>query len=236
MSRYPHPRWYRWLCYLSAGVVAWTIRLWFVTCRVTVIGKDETNGEPLPQQSRSVLYTSWHRGLLYFVYHFRNRQGAIIASRSMAGEFISALLVHLGLVPIRGSSKKGQIDKGGHEALLQMEEYLRRGGSGGSVTDAPHGPAHVSKVGIVVLSQRTGVPIVPVMWAANRYHRFGTWDRMILPYPFSRIVFYYGTPMTVPQEATREEVETIRAELSDRLNRMMAEADQFFSSDSGKER
>lgn len=226
-SHYPHVWWYRALCYIASWPLSVIAHLLFATCQVTVIGKE--NDDPFLRKNLPVLYTSWHSGLLYFVYHFRNRKGVIIASRSMSGELIVAILNRMGLKAARGSSKKKHINKGGKEALLKMEEYVNQGYSGGIVTDAPRGPIYESKVGIIVLSQRTGTPIIPIIWEAKNCHRFNSWDRTMLPYPFSKIIFYYGEPIFVSKEATREEIEKIRMQLTNTLNGMKKEADNYFS-------
>ena len=95
--------------------------------------------------------------------------------------------------------------------------------------DAPRGPAHVSKIGIVIASRMAGVPIVPVMWSADRFWRLNSWDRTIIPKPFSRIVFMYGGELIqVPRKASREECEAYRQMLDDTLNRLMERADRYF--------
>ena len=97
------------------------------------------------------------------------------------------------------------------------------------MVDAPRGPAHVSKIGIIIASRMAGVPIVPMMWSADRYWRLKSWDRTIIPKPFSRIVFLYGNNLIeVPGKASREECETYRQQLDDTLNSLMEQTDNFF--------
>ena len=58
---------------------------------------------------------------------------------------------------------------------------------------------------------------------------FASWDRFMVPYPFSRGIFLWGTPIAVSPDATAIEMEQTRAQLEETLNRMTLEADQAVS-------
>jgi lysophospholipid acyltransferase (LPLAT)-like uncharacterized protein len=58
---------------------------------------------------------------------------------------------------------------------------------------------------------------------------FASWDRFILPYPFSRGIFLWGEPITVSPTATASELEQKRVELEETLNRMTLEAENAVS-------
>jgi len=192
------------------------------TCRITVIGKE--NEDQFLRQGKPSLFVSWHQGLLYYVYHFRNRDGIIMVSRSKDGEIIARVLKLFGFQSARGSSSRG-----GKEALQVMIETINDTQcSGGLVADAPRGPFGVAKIGIVKLAKDTGLPLIPVMWWADRKIMFKSWDKTLLPLPFSRIVFFYETPIYVPREASDERLEEIRAELTDQLNEMHKRAREYF--------
>jgi lysophospholipid acyltransferase (LPLAT)-like uncharacterized protein len=192
------------------------------TCRITVIGKE--NEDQFLRQGKPTLFVSWHQGLLYYAYHFRNRDGLVMVSRSKDGEIIARLLKLFGFQSARGSSSRG-----GKEALEVMIETINRTRcSGGITADAPRGPFGVAKFGIIKLAKETGLPLIPVMWWADRKIMFNSWDKTLLPMPFSRIIFFYDPPVLVPPEASRERMEEIRAELTDRLNEMHRRVQEYF--------
>jgi hypothetical protein len=98
------------------------------------------------------------------------------------------------------------------------------------VVDAPRGPAHVSKIGIITAARMTGLPILALMWSADRSWRINSWDRTIIPKPFSRIVLAYAENLiSIPRRASRKEMETMRQLLDDTLNRLMYQTDHFFT-------
>jgi lysophospholipid acyltransferase (LPLAT)-like uncharacterized protein len=76
----------------------------------------------------------------------------------------------------------------------------------------------------------TGLPILTLMWSADRIWRLNSWDRTIIPKPFSRIVLSYADHLIwIPRRASREEMESMRQRLDDTLNRLMYQTDHFFT-------
>jgi lysophospholipid acyltransferase (LPLAT)-like uncharacterized protein len=65
-----------------------------------------------------------------------------------------------------------------------------------------------------------------VAFGASRARRIGSWDRTLVPFPFSRGVYVYGEPIFVPRDAADEEIERRRAELEETLDRLTDEADR----------
>jgi lysophospholipid acyltransferase (LPLAT)-like uncharacterized protein len=67
------------------------------------------------------------------------------------------------------------------------------------------------------------------MWWARRKIVFSSWDRTLLPLPFTRIVFFYEPPIFVPPDSTNEQMEKMRADLTEQLNRMHRQAREYFA-------
>ena len=210
--------------YLFGWLTRLLFALLFITCRVTVKGQEIVEKYRENHPGKGLLYASWHRGLMFFIYYFRFKDCVVMASASKDGELAAHATKRHGWIVVRGSSSYR-----GSEALREMVPYIKKGYRGGLVVDAPRGPAHVSKIGTIIASRMAGVPIVPMMWGADRYWRLKSWDRTIIPKPFSRIVLLYGNNLIeVPGKASREECETYRQQLDDTLNNLMEQTDNFF--------
>jgi lysophospholipid acyltransferase (LPLAT)-like uncharacterized protein len=216
--------------YAGFVIFGWISRiittLLFSTCRVEVIGQEIEQEYMAKNPGKGLLYASWHRGLIFFVYFYRSLDFVVMASASKDGELAAQATKRHGWIPIRGSSTSR-----GSTALREMLPYFKKGHRGGLVVDAPQGPPHVSKIGIIALARRTQLPIVPVMWSADRYWQLNSWDHTMIPKPFSRIVFLYDDRLIhVPPKATREECEGYRMQLDETLNRMMSQTDTHYES------
>lgn len=58
---------------------------------------------------------------------------------------------------------------------------------------------------------------------------FGSWDRFVVPYPFSRGIFLWGAPIVVPRDLDEMSLEAKRLELETTLNNLTAQADAIMA-------
>ena len=179
---------------------------------------------------QQALYTTWHCHLLFPLFYVRHYEGqlpplVLMASPSRDGEFIAEVARGLGFAISFGSRRKG-----GVQALQQMAGYYRRGYSCGLIADGSRGPARIAQNGPLYLARITNGPIVPLAVAASRRKIFQTWDRFVLPLPFSRLALLVGEPLHVPPEARGAALEALRQELEARLNGLFHQAVHYFPS------
>jgi lysophospholipid acyltransferase (LPLAT)-like uncharacterized protein len=162
----------------------------------------------------------WHEQLVLMpCFEWWPPRVCIMISQHRDGELIARAVRPLGIEAVRGSSTRG-----GRGALRKILEAYEEGASLAWTPDGPRGPRRVAKTGVVHTARATGALIVPVGAAARRGRRLGSWDRMVLPWPGTKIAFVVGTPIAVPRDATPEAIETARATLESALQRASADA------------
>ncbi len=211
-------------CWIIGWVGKIVATLLFMTCRVQEFGKEIETDYFRRNKGKGLLITSWHRGLMHFIYYYRNQGVVVMASASRDGELANQVCKRFGCITVRGSNTKR-----GSKALKELQALVERGHMGGVVCDAPTGPPYISKIGMIILAKRTGLPILPVMWYAERCWRIKSWDRSIIPRPFSKIVYLFDKEFIyVPADASQEECETYRKLLDERLRCLMYQTDHFF--------
>ncbi len=115
-----------------------------------------------------------------------------MVSASRDGEYLARLAEQFGFETVRGSRNKK-----GVQGLKAMLRAVQNGNSAAIVADGSQGPPKIVQAGAILLAARTGAPIIPMIFAASRYFTINSWDRTIIPKPFSRIDFYYGEPLFV---------------------------------------
>jgi lysophospholipid acyltransferase (LPLAT)-like uncharacterized protein len=158
----------------------------------------------------------WHYSTYYILQRgVGHRSVVAMVSASSDGEYVARLLERLGHATVRGSRGRG---KQGYKALLEMAQWMTRGKMAAIVADGSQGPARIAQPGAIILASRTGAPILPTAWAADRYYVFNSWDRSILPKPFARIYLSHAEPLWVAPKIRGQELEDKRLELEDRLN------------------
>jgi lysophospholipid acyltransferase (LPLAT)-like uncharacterized protein len=82
------------------------------------------------------------------------------------------------------------------------------------------------QAGVIHLARLTGAPLFPASYAAARFVQLGSWDRLIIPLPFSRAVVVVGEPLVVPRSADAAEIERLRLDLESKLNRVTEDAER----------
>ncbi|MBU1564951.1 MAG: hypothetical protein KJ630_04900, partial [Proteobacteria bacterium] len=112
----------------------------------------------------------------------------------------------------------------GVEGLKTLFRAIRSGDNCALVADGSQGPPRIAQPGAILLASRTGAPVVPMLWSADRYYTVRSWDKTVMPKPFSRIDYYYGEPIFVPTELKADRLEEYRLLLEQRLNALYAEA------------
>jgi lysophospholipid acyltransferase (LPLAT)-like uncharacterized protein len=208
---------------LITTLAAMVVNAWFSTCRVRI--PDQEGHRRFVLSETSGVGATWHRGAIFAVWFFRKLHPLILFSRSKDGELIAEFARRLGVVPVRGSSSRG-----GREALREMVRFFSQPGvrRAGTVMDGPRGPRYVAKMGMIALAKLAGVPFVPVMvsaWPAITLKN--TWDRTMIPLPFSKVVVLYGDPIHIPRDARGPALEALRLEVEKRLNDMRRQADRI---------
>ncbi|MBI4641660.1 MAG: lysophospholipid acyltransferase family protein [Candidatus Tectomicrobia bacterium] len=190
------------------------------TLRVTLINQEVE--QSLRAKGGGIIYTSWHGRILYFIYHYRNLQASVLVSQSRDGELLTTFLRSFNFQAIRGSSSKG-----GREAFKALVSILKEGNHVGIIPDGPRGPRYVVQEGIIRLAHLTGAPILPLAYGARRKKTVSSWDRCLIPYPFTKVVVIYGEPIYVSRVADHSALEGKRAELEVALKRITERADRL---------
>jgi lysophospholipid acyltransferase (LPLAT)-like uncharacterized protein len=196
------------------------IDLLFLTIRIDSIGFEKV----IPAiASKKVIGAFWHSRILLISYLFRGWNAAILVSASKDGEYVARVIEKQGHEPIRGSTSKG-----GLRALAAMIRCLNQGRPGVVIPDGPQGPRFKVQPGVITLAKKTGCAILPISYSAKRIKVFNSWDRFILPYPFTNCRVIYGKLLYVPKDADREAELKCRMQLEMELRRITEDADTYF--------
>jgi lysophospholipid acyltransferase (LPLAT)-like uncharacterized protein len=170
-----------------------------------------------------VIYTIWHGQILLMPYLYGRRLRIhALTSRSRDGEILARFIQGFGFTVVRGSSSRG-----GVRALLTLARAVRDEAADiVIVPDGPRGPRHVAQGGAVMLAKMTGVPMIPVAFAASAKTVLKSWDAFIIPRPFARATVLFGAPIVVPRDADEDVLEAKRRELETALTDLTAAADR----------
>ncbi len=158
----------------------------------------------------------WHNRLLLLPFvikgYLPQRRGAALISGSRDGALLADLVERFDFEVVRGSSSRK-----GASAIRQLAEVIAKGKDVVITPDGPRGPAYEAGQGIVFLAQQSGAGIVPINMEYSSCWRARSWDRFILPKPFSRVRVIFGPPHRVAPTASDEEFERERLRLQNAM-------------------
>jgi lysophospholipid acyltransferase (LPLAT)-like uncharacterized protein len=212
---------------LAPSIVAAIVRVISWTLRFEVVCEPGAVPASIPATG---IYCFWHRCTLPCTYYFRNFHGTILVSRSFDGELIARTLAMFGFYTVRGSSSRG-----GVSGLLQLKSVIDAGKPVVFTADGPRGPIYQTKMGPVKLAQLTAAPIGSFYLLPQRAWVVNSWDKFLVPKPFSRVVVSWGPYVAAPDgDASDEALEATRQELNKALECARRNAEGHFVLGAGR--
>jgi len=189
------------------------LQLWARTLRFEIDDRAGVVGAPPDPRYIGAL---WHNRLLLLPHVIQRflpqRKGAALISASRDGALLADLVQRFGFDVVRGSSSRKGVG-----AMLQLAEVMANGRDAVITPDGPRGPAYRAGGGIVFLAQKSGAAVVPINMEYSSHWRLKSWDRFILPRPFSTVRVIFGAPHAVPPTQTDEAFESERIRLQNAM-------------------
>ncbi len=191
-----------WKTRFLAALISGLVRLIGATVRTRIVNEAVMNDAiaRANEQNGAILVT-WHGRTLLPIHRFRGRGYWALISLSRDGELQAENFKRFGFRVVRGST--------GRRGVLATRETLAALKAGGVLAftpDGPRGPTHKAQPGVVYFAQKNGCPIIPVGIAAYPRWQMRSWDRYLIPKPFSRACWVVSDPVFVGPDDDLQEV------------------------------
>lgn len=201
------------LAALLGRLVAGYLRLCNATTHWTKVGHQDLQ---VALAQGPVVLVLWHEFSLMAPVHWPVKHGQLSSLRdtSPIGMVSGAVQARFGLDPMAMSAKMSN-----RAASREILRRVQQGKSIGLTGDGPLGPVHVVKDAALDWARATGCPVFVYAYATRRHKILKTWDRMVLPLPFTRGVSVYHRWQTmVPRRADDAAMAGLRADLKQALD------------------
>jgi len=166
------------------------------------------------KQDKSIILCSWHQNIMmlpftinYFSKHNKNYQYSGLASKHKDGKMVAKFIGNFGIKTISGSSRnKANIDRGINvSSFRDIFKILKQKQQCFAITpDGPRGPAKKISGHVVNISHISKCPIVCFSYNASKKITLDTWDKFIIPLPFSTIDLYFSEPIELDFKKSNE--------------------------------
>jgi lysophospholipid acyltransferase (LPLAT)-like uncharacterized protein len=187
------------------------MKLWSLTLRYEV---EDRCGITQPENPcEPVIFALWHNRIfsippIWWKTGGNSRKSLVLTSASKDGAILSAAMAVFGLGAIRGSSSRRAV-----AALIGMKRALKEGFDICITPDGPRGPRYSFHPGVIKLAESSAAPIVPIHASFSSAWRLKSWDRMVIPKPFSRVHVIFDEMLVVPPKLGEAAFESFREQL-----------------------
>lgn len=207
----------RWLVPRLVPLIYLIVRTLGLTVRINAIGWDRYK-----QSDASYIFAGWHGQTLLPANFFKGMGLWTIISQSRDGEMQNRIFQKFGFRTIRGSSSRG-----GVAAAIESIKVLKAGGKMAFTVDGPRGPSGIVQEGVVMIAMKSGAQVVPCGVSARRRKLARSWDRYMIPKPFTQAVILFGDALRIEPKSTPEQQEEFRLRVEAAIHRCQAEADRL---------
>lgn len=196
-------------------VAAFAMKLWSITLRYNV---NDQNGVVQPDiDPKPVIFALWHNRIFTMPPIWqrtggKNRSTVVLTSASRDGTTLAKSMEAFGIGSIRGSSSRRAL-----AALIGMKNALLEGKDVCVTPDGPKGPRYRVQPGLLKIAQSTGSDIIPIHILYSSAWRLSSWDRFVIPKPFSKVIVTFDKPISIPKNLSEADFETARLNLENSL-------------------
>ena len=188
------------------------IRLIGSTLRVAISYEE---GAQKTLEERPLVASFWHSCIIPATYICRGLGVRVMSSYSYDGEYMGRIIQKFGYIAVKGSSSRNPV-----KALLGLRRALQDGWTVAFTLDGPRGPRHKVKPGPVGLGRSSGLPLTTFHVGVDKAWVLNSWDHMVIPKPFSRVLIRFGKLIQVPEDAEDRDLARYNDELQATLDRV----------------
>ena len=198
------------------------VRSWIITILYRYMPEAINYDPNQPNFKNRYIYIFWHENLLMPAYHYGNPNINVLISNHSDGEMIAQACTHLGFSLVRGSSTRGGI-----EAIRNMVKLSKAGGHIAITPDGPKGPRGVIQQGVIYLAAKSGLPIIPMGFAYSSVKRAKSWDKFVIPNPFSKVIMVTTPEIHIPADINKDSLQQHLTHVQNEIDRATAIAESI---------
>lgn len=174
-------------------------------------------------KEQSIILIGWH-GRAMMLPYFWNKKHPLNALVSLHhdGRLIAGFLEKFGLGTIGGSSSNNALG-----SARDLMHSLQDGISISIIPDGPKGPNMKLGKSPIYYAQKTGKPIFAATYSiAKSKIAHKSWDKMMLPVPFSKGIYEIIGPYYIDEKATEDQLQAWQTKIENDLNNATHNMDQ----------
>lgn len=165
--------------------------LLYRTCQIEVNGVENLHQS---KEKGPCILMLWHNRMIMVPYSLWHYAADYIYTCVISNSRDGDLLAAMANVYKQGRSLRVP-HNARHKALRAMIQRVQKGEILMLTPDGPRGPRYKVKPGITFTAKASGAYVIPFSWSASKFWQLKSWDGLIFPKPFSKIIVEFGTPI-----------------------------------------
>jgi len=219
-----------WINKMGGLAVATVSRFWMRSLDYRAAFYDPTVDPVHPNFSGPAIFLFWHEYIPFLFYLRGNCQISMLLSRHQDAEWLSQAARHMGFSTVRGSTNRG-----GAQALRQLQQQTQGKLNLAITPDGPRGPRRRLAPGAIFLSSKLQIPLIAVGLGYDSLRRLSTWDQFAVPRLCSRARAIASPAIQIPPDLERGEIETYREQVEQVMNSLTNAAENWAQTGRGME-
>ena len=168
--------------------------------------------DQLKTSGQNVIFAVWHQATFVMFFLYRYQKACVVTTPEPRGKVLAKVAAWMGYLNITLPLQSDNLEAA--RGFIQMLKTIKKGHDAVIAVDGPGGPPFEVKPGIFFLSEKSGIPIIPIgVSAPRKLSLWWRWDRYFIPLPFSTIKIKVGLPLK-PPENSRSDLHTQLTSLS----------------------
>ncbi len=144
-----------------------------------------------------VLIAFWHNRIAFGMHILKKYDNVFaLVSSHTDGKIITDVIRAMNYGVIEGSTNRNPT-----RAVRSIINSLELGNKIVITPDGPRGPAHKINSSITKIAYKYNKPLIPISCMATKYFTLNSWDKMMIPKPFGKIVVTIGSSIILSGNA-----------------------------------
>ncbi len=203
---------------LVSGIIFVYLKFAYLTSKWHFVMPKDLDEKKIDNEN-GLFFAIWHNRLAYSMYIFGNYKNTFaLTSPHSDGKIIGKLVLMMNHKIIQGSTNKNS-----NSAIKEIIKQITNGGKIVVTPDGPRGPIYKNGSVITKIASKYNKKLIPVSCHTSSYFELKSWDKMMIPKPFSKITVVLGKPLELSGDDDRD-----RLLLEKKLNNLTFEAKCFY--------
>jgi len=210
-----------WVQYVISFLIYLYLQLVYYTSKKQIIYEKGFDYKKFT--TNPAIYAFWHNRLAMMPFARPKKVKVnVLISDHRDGKIIAKTMKIFNFNIISGSSTRNS-----YNAIKNIIKFSKLNQTIVITPDGPKGPKNQINSNIVAISSLCQKYIIPVTYSCSKAFILKSWDRLIIPKLFNKLIIIYGSPLKPEKKLNEQQIEKLNNQLATKLNYITNKSDSI---------